>query len=224
MAVFRGEEGLTITVDIAELVVGDIIQIEQGMKLPTDCLLLEGTDISADEAAMTGEPDQMEKTAVTDITYEQSPDPFLLGKTLVNQGQGIALVCCVGPNSRAGQAEEKLQTEEDQTPLQAKLDTIASQLSKVGTLFFVIALILGIGRCIFERIPALGGSKTWSDQSTLKDFLSAVITSVTVIVIAVPEGLPLAVTISFAFSVNKMKKENNWVRKLASSETMGGAN
>lgn len=66
------------------------------------------------------------------------------------------------------------------------------------------------------------GSKTW-DGSTLTDFLYAIITAVTVIVIAIPEGLPLAVTISFAFSVMKMKKENNWVRKLASSETMGGA-
>jgi magnesium-transporting ATPase (P-type) len=72
-----------------------------------------------------------------------------------------------------------------------------------------------LDRTVFE-------SKQW-DREAVTDFLYAVITAVTVIVIAIPEGLPLAVTISFAFSVMKMKRENNWVRKLASSETMGGA-
>lgn len=116
-------------------------------------------------------------------------------------------------------AEEKLQTEEDQTPLQQKLDGIANQLAKVGFYFFLLALVLGCGRTVFDRTV---GSKEW-DGTTLTDFLFAIITAVTVIVIAIPEGLPLAVTISFAFSVMKMKRENNWVRKLASSETMGGA-
>jgi P-type E1-E2 ATPase len=80
--------------------------------------------------------------------------------------------------------------------------------------------LLGFGRSIFDRVT---GAKAW-DSNTVTDFLQAFITAVTVIVIAIPEGLPLAVTISFAFSVMKMKRENNWVRKLASSETMGGAN
>ena len=220
-AVFRGSEGLTSTLDISELVAGDIIKIEQGMKIPADCILLDGIDISCDESAMTGEPDQMEKSAVTESNYEFNPDPFLLGKTLVAQGQGTAMVCCVGVNSRSGQAEEKLQTEEDQTPLQQKLDAIANQLARIGFKFFILALILGLGRVIFDRTLATF-KKPW-DGATFTDLTFAVITAVTVIVIAIPEGLPLAVTISFAFSVMKMKKENNWVRKLASSETMGGA-
>lgn len=220
-AVFRGTEGLTSTVDISELVAGDIIKIEQGMKIPADCILLDGIDISCDESAMTGEPDQMEKSSVTESNYEFNPDPFLLGKTLVAQGQGTAMVCCVGVNSRSGQAEEKLQTEEDQTPLQQKLDAIANQLARIGFKFFILALILGLGRVIFDRTLATF-KKPW-DVATFTDLTFAVITAVTVIVIAIPEGLPLAVTISFAFSVMKMKKENNWVRKLASSETMGGA-
>lgn len=110
---FRGAEGLTKTVDVPELVVGDVIKIEQGMKIPADCIMLEGIDIACDESAMTGEPDQMEKTSVTDRSYETNPDPFLLGGALVAQGQGVAMVCCVGVNSRSGMAEEKLQTEED---------------------------------------------------------------------------------------------------------------
>ena len=94
-------------------------------------------------------------------------------------------------------------------------------MAKVGIYFFLLALVFGCGRAVFDRTV---GPKEWKDPNTLKDFLQAFITAVTVIVIAIPEGLPLAVTISFAFSVNKMKRENNWVRKLASSETMGGAN
>ena len=212
---------MTITVDISELVAGDIIKIEQGMKIPADCILLDGIDLSCDESAMTGEPDQMEKSAVTESNYEFNPDPFLVGKSLVAQGQGTAMVCCVGTNSRSGQAEEKLQTEEEQTPLQQKLDAIANQLARIGFKFFLLALLLGVGRCIFDRTLA-PFKKPW-DGETFTDLSFAVITAVTVIVIAIPEGLPLAVTISFAFSVMKMKRENNWVRKLASSETMGGA-
>ena len=81
--VYRGTEGLTQTIAVSELVVGDIIQISQGMRIPADCLLLEGIDVSTDEAAMTGEPDQMEKSNVTEQNYDSNPDPFLLGKTLV---------------------------------------------------------------------------------------------------------------------------------------------
>ena len=132
----------------------------------------------------------------------------------------MAMVCCVGTNSRSGQAEEKLQTEEDQTPLQQKLDAIANQLASIGFKFFLLAILFGVLKCVYDR--SIAKTKAWDTKSAV-DFLYVLITAVTVIVIAIPEGLPLAVTISFAFSVLKMKKENNWVRKLASSETMGGA-
>ena len=122
--VFRGSEGLTQTLAVSDLVVGDVIEISQGMRIPADCILLEGIDISCDEAAMTGEPDHMEKTAITHENFDSNPDPFMLGKTLVCNGYGKALVCCVGTNTRSGMAEEKLQTEEDQTPLQQKLEAI----------------------------------------------------------------------------------------------------
>ena len=93
---------------MSELVVGDVIKLEQGMRIPADALLLDGIDISTDEAAMTGEPDQMEKSTVTQANYQHNPDPFLLGKTLICQGMGTALICAVGVNSRSGMAEEKL--------------------------------------------------------------------------------------------------------------------
>lgn len=218
VACYRGTEGLTQTVPVSELVTGDVIKIEQGMRIPADCILLEGIDVSTDESAMTGEPDQMEKNGVTAANYEHNVDPFLLGKTLVCQGQGTAMVCCVGTNSRSGMAEEKLQTEEDQTPLQQKLESIANSLAKVGAACAVLAFILGSIKIVITNVS----KGSW--EGATGQFLKAVISAITVVVIAVPEGLPLAVTISFAFSVMKMKNENNLVRKLQSSETMGGAN
>jgi len=93
------------------------MKLEQGMRIPADAVLLNGIDISCDESAMTGEPENMIKSHVTDANYESNPDPFLLGKSLIVNGMGTAIICAVGVNTRSGMAEEKLNTEEDETPL-----------------------------------------------------------------------------------------------------------
>ncbi len=121
--------------------VGDIIKIESGMKVPADCILIEGTDISTDESAMTGEPEQVEKAPVNEGNYQHNPNPFLLGKTLVESGQGLALICAVGTHTRSGMAEEKLNIEEEETPLQAKLETIANEIGKVGVYVAIITFV-----------------------------------------------------------------------------------
>ena len=87
------------------------------MRVPADCILISGTDITCDESAMTGEPDQMEKTPLTEASYEHNPNPFLIGKTLVDSGQGVAIICAVGTHTRSGMAEEKLSIEDQETPL-----------------------------------------------------------------------------------------------------------
>ena len=87
------------------------------MRIPADCLLLEGTDIAADESGLTGEPEQLEKFPLSEANFEHNPTPFLLAKTLIVTGQGLALVCAVGTNTRSGMAEEKLNIEEEETPL-----------------------------------------------------------------------------------------------------------
>jgi magnesium-transporting ATPase (P-type) len=121
--------------------VGDVIKIESGMRIPADCLLITGTDVTCDESAMTGEPDQMEKTPLTESTYAHNPNPFMIGKTLVCSGQGVALVCAVGVHTRAGMAEEKLSIEEEETPLQGKLETIANEIGKIGVYVAIITFI-----------------------------------------------------------------------------------
>jgi len=131
------------------------------------------------------------------------------------------LVCAVGPNTRSGMAEEKLNIEEEETPLQAKLETIANEIGKIGV---YVALLTFIAMTINLIVTTLyEGQKSLISTDTLGSIVSYLIVAITVIVVAVPEGLPLAVTISLAFSVMKMKKENNLVRKLEASETMGGA-
>lgn len=214
---------MTQTIAVSDLVVGDVFKIEQGMRVPSDSILLDGIDVRTDESAMTGEPEEMDKSHVTDENYESNPDPFLLGKSLVTSGMGTAMVLCVGVNSRSGMAEEKLQTEEDQTPLQQKLESIANSLAKYGVIFALLAFFLASGRILLTAFLSEEVDR-FDAKKLIRAFIEAFILGVTVIVIAVPEGLPLAVTISFAFSVMKMKDENNLVRKLASSETMGGAN
>lgn len=117
IATYRGGEGLTQTILNNDLVVGDVIKIEAGMRIPADCVLIEGTDVATDESAMTGEPEQQDKAPVNQHNYQHNPDPFLIGKTLVESGQGLAIVCAVGVHTRSGMAEEKLNIEDEITPL-----------------------------------------------------------------------------------------------------------
>mmetsp|Transcript_6400 Transcript_6400/g.5706 ORF Transcript_6400/g.5706 Transcript_6400/m.5706 type:complete len:393 (+) Transcript_6400:652-1830(+) len=192
------------------------------MRVPADCILLEGTDVAADESGLTGEPEQLEKTPLTDNNFEHNPVPFLLAKTLIVSGQGVALILAVGTNTRSGMAEEKLNIEEEETPLQAKLETIANEIGKIGVYVAILTFIAMTVNLIIST--ALDDTAELLHIDTLSALVSFLIIAITVIVVAVPEGLPLAVTIALAFSVMKMKKENNLVRKLHASETMGGAN
>jgi Ca2+-transporting ATPase len=106
-----------VTVSNQEIVVGDVIKLEAGMRIPADCILINGVDFAADESALTGEPEQVEKSSVDEHNFQYNPQPFLLANTLVASGSGTAIVCAVGVNTRSGQAEQKLNIEEDITPL-----------------------------------------------------------------------------------------------------------
>jgi calcium-translocating P-type ATPase len=219
---FRGNEGITVTVPNTELVVGDIIKLEAGMRIPADCLLIHGIDFAADEAALTGEPEQVEKSEVNEHNVEYNPSPFLLANTLIASGSGTALICAVGSNTRSGQAEEKLNIEEEMTPLQCKLETIANQIGGVGVFVSVVTFVTTVSRLLYRAYtdPNINILSIY----VLNEVINYFIIAITVIVVAIPEGLPLAVTMSLAYSVMKMKKENNLVRRLDASETMGGAN
>ena len=196
-------------IDPTEIVVGDIIKLKAGDGIPADALLYEGVGVKCNESALTGEPDDLLKS------YEKG-DPFLLSScTVTDQGTSPEVLCiaiAVGPKSRWGKIRANLQEEPTETPLQEKLNEVVTLIGKIGTFFAVLTFVVLV-------IYGLTDPKKTS-KSIVNDFIDAFIIAVTVIVVAIPEGLPLAVTISLAYSTKKMYKDQNLIRVLAACETM----
>lgn len=198
--------------------------IETGDIIPVDGIVTLASNMVADESSETGESDPIRKQRLDDNDAKQENDklsPFLISGSKIIEGTGEMLVTCVGVSTRAGQSKLKCQQEDDPTPLQEKLEDLADQIGKfgmtaAGLTFFGMTLHLIIEKVYFkEELITL---------QNLNAILSYFIIAVTVIVVAVPEGLPLAVTLALAYSVGKMKDEKNLVRYIQACETMGGAN
>ena len=200
-----------------ELVVGDIMKVSIGSIIPADGLVLEAFSIKADESSKTGESDLVAKGPfLNEMTPKTSP--FLLSGSKLEEGSGWMMVAAVGVHSSTGQTEELLQEDSEQSPLEAKLEKIADW---IGTIGFYVALFTFAVLVVYVGIDAWT-KQAWDKQSW-HDLIASFIIAVTIIVVAVPEGLPLAVTLSLAYSVGKMRDENNLVRHLQACETMGGA-
>lgn len=208
-------------IDSEELVVGDIIDIGTGETIPADCLVLEANNCSCSEAALTGEPDGLTKEPVNEVNIHTDPNPFLLQSSLCEKGTAKAIVLAVGDNTNQGKAGLSMNIESESTPLQQKLDRIAIGIGKMG---MMVAILTFIAICIQAIVGVVKDDEKEFDMDFVSELCNGLIIAITVVVVAVPEGLPLAVTISLAYSVGKMYKENNLVRKLQSSETMGNAN
>ena len=203
-------------VSVFKLVVGDVLLVEHGDIVPIDGILFRCHNITTDESSITGESENIHKSLFSPSS--PSSNPYLFSGSQVLEGSGAVVVCAVGLNSFQGRAQVLMEeTEEVKTPLQDKLDVIADDIGKIGVTAGVLtflALILDV------VISVLFSGFSGGDIS---EILDAFIIMVTIIVVAVPEGLPLAVTLSLAYSVGKMKEENNFVRHLQACETMGGA-
>eukprot|EP01102_Stenamoeba_stenopodia_P019978 TRINITY_DN7650_c0_g2_i1.p1 TRINITY_DN7650_c0_g2~~TRINITY_DN7650_c0_g2_i1.p1 ORF type:complete len:1066 (+),score=297.26 TRINITY_DN7650_c0_g2_i1:223-3420(+) len=203
--------GRETTVNIKDIQVGEIVLLESGDTIPADGIFISGFTMTADDSPMTGEPDPVPK---------DEAHPFLLSNCRIMEGRGSMIVVAVGIHSEWGKIKVGLDTEHEDTPLQEKLETLAENIGKMGlvaAIFTLIALIIN-RIVVIQRDPSLNWS--WDELSNLVDYM---IIAVTIIVVAVPEGLPLAVTISLAYSMRKMMADNNLVRHLAACETMGGA-
>lgn len=190
---------------------GDIIQINTGEIIPADCLVLESNDCNCSEAALTGEPDGLPKEHVTEMNIMTKPDPFLLQSSLCESGTAKAIILAVGDNTNQGRAGLSMNIENESTPLQQKLDRIALGIGKLGML---VAILTFIAICITAIVNVVKDDKKEFDMDFVTELCNGLIIAITVVVVAVPEGLPLAVTISLAYSVGKMLKDNNLVRKL----------
>ena len=226
-------------------VVGDIVVVKAGMHVPADGILISGEDVQTTEAEITGENDNikkdtpdacdeiekvMEKNVDMNEIYNDSddikvdhkhdiPSPVLLSGTQVIDGRGCMLVLAVGDNSCEGRIKEFTNQEDELTPLQKKLNKVANDISKAGLVAAVFAVVVLYLRFVIEISI---GVTSWSDSSSPMDLVEYFVIGITVLVVAIPEGLPLAVTIALAYSVLKMQKEQNLVRRLHACETMGG--
>lgn len=158
-----------------------------------------------------------------DRTPHDIPSPILVSGTQIQTGEGWFLVVVVGKNSCIGIIMSKLVTKIEQTPLQEKLEVIAKDIGYLGMGAAAITVFVLFVRFFIET--GIKGFNWGNDIGTyLQEWFQYIIIGITIVVVAVPEGLPLAVMISLAYSVRKMLKDNNFVKRLAACEIMGGAN
>lgn len=206
-----------------DVVVGDVIIIEVGDEIPADGKLIASTDLQIDESSLTGEP-IISKHVVTDETPSDKeatyPSDTVLRSTMVMNGNGVAVVTAVGDSTEIGKVARKAtEMTAVKTPLNIQLGKLAKLISKIGTGVSVSAFVIFLTHDIMTNPLWQGTDYLKMAEVTLNYFMMAV----TLIVMAVPEGLPMAVTLALALNMRRMLKSNNLVRKLHACETMGAA-
>ena len=242
ITVIRG--GVSIEgIKMEEVYVGDLVVIKSGMEIAGDGVVVEGFSLMLDESSMTGETKPMSKETILSceekklklikqkgiekLGHHEVPSPVILSGTKVKNGNGKMLVINVGPNSAIGKIKEIMTSGEDEmTPLQLKLEHIAQMIGYFGLYSAILIVLVLFIRYIIEMSTG-GEGNNWASQSAathLLQFLHFVLVGIAILVVAIPEGLPMAVTLSLAFSIRQMMNDNNLVRKMAACETMGGAN
>lgn len=239
----KGKETL---ISIYNLLVGDIISLQTGDVIPADAILVEG-QCEADESSITGESDTIKKFDLTtalsiyngsevsstvselpDIGERNSkgekiPDCMLISGSKLLSGLGKAVVTSVGTNSIYGRTMMSLKVEPDPTPLQERLSQLADSISVYGCVAAIILFSVLFIRFLFYVLLPNGRFHDLTRAEKGNKFMNIFITAITVIVVAVPEGLPLAVTLALAFATTRMTKDGNLVRELRACETMGSA-
>ena len=218
--------GKSFMISIHDILAGDVVHMEPGDLVPADGIFISGHNVKCDESSATGESDALRKTSGERVfqllqeghTNMKELDPFIVSGSKVLEGVGSYLVTSVGVNSSYGKILMAMRVDMAPTPLQVKLDGLAGAIAQLGTaaaalLFFVL---------LFRFVAGLS-SNPLSPSEKASEFMDILIVAVTVIVVAVPEGLPLAVTLALAFATTRMVKLNNLVRILKSCEVMGNA-
>ena len=202
-----------------EIVVGDIVIVETGDEVPADGKLLEATDLQVDESSLTGELlTNKEANPLQRDGKEAYPKDLLLRSSMVMAGRGCYQVTAVGDETEIGHvARQATEITGVKTPLNIQLDRLAKLISKVGSAIACTSFLLFLGHDILTNTLWQTDDYLGMAEVVLKYFMMAV----TLIVMAVPEGLPMAVTLALALNMRRMLKSNNLVRKLQASETMG---
>ncbi|KAK4258021.1 hypothetical protein QN277_007533 [Acacia crassicarpa] len=208
-------------VSIYDIVVGDVVWLKIGDQVPADGLFLEGHSLQVDESSMTGESDHVE--------INGDKNPFLLSGTKVADGFAKMLVTSVGTNTTWGQMMGTISRDNnEETPLQERLNKLTSAIGKVGLAVAFLVLVVMLVRYFTGNTTDENGNEEFNGSSTkFNDIMNGVVdivsAAVTIVVVAIPEGLPLAVTLTLAYSMKKMMADMAMVRKLSACETMGSA-
>lgn len=198
-----------------DVVVGDIVKLNTGNDIPADGILLDASSLSVDESTLTGEPSCRKTTDPMHFDNEATfPSDHVLRGTRVIEGHGIMKVLAVGDSTENGKVFTAAQIDNSvKTPLNEQLDGLGKLISKIS---YILAAVIILGRIIvyftnydFEWMPFISY------------MLQSIMVAVTLVVVSVPEGLPMAVTLSLAYSMRRMLKSNNLVRKMHACETMG---
>jgi P-type Ca2+ transporter type 2C len=218
--------GKSQEVSVYDLVPGDIVRVTEGDLMPTDGVLIieKSYGIACDQSSLTGESDMVQKGRA---------DPIMYFGSQVNEGEGFMVVSAVGEATPTGNTfvqlmEERNEARLRQTPMQERLDDVAEKIGYLGMVVGAMTFIVLTGLWMVYDGPLdpdgdhsddvdPGKPRQWTDLVTF------FIVGVSIVVVAVPEGLPLSVTISLAYSVQKMMDDNNYVRTLSACETMGSA-
>lgn len=211
--------GIITAVPRRDVVVGDIVVLDTGEEVPADAELLRGTSLSVDESTLTGELLCHKSADPADADPEATfPTDRVMRGTKVMEGHGIAKVLAVGDATENGKVFEAAQIDNSvKTPLNEQLDRLGKVITRIT---YGIALLVIIGRVVMYFVEN-GGVSDWLEF--ISYVLQTVMIAVALIVVAVPEGLPMAVTLSLAYSMRRMLKTNNLVRKMHACETMGAA-
>ena len=216
-------EGKVVEIPRREVVVDDVVIVETGDEVPADGLLFESTDLQVDESSLTGEPITNKSLPLSSSkergdSEEAYPKDMLLRSSMVMSGTGRYVVTAVGDETEIGHvARQATELTGVKTPLNIQLDKLAKLISKVGiglstAAFFIFLIHDLLTNALWHTADYLS-----MVEVVLRYFMMAV----TLIVMAVPEGLPMAVTLALALNMRRMLKSNNLVRKLQASETMG---
>ncbi|PLB53973.1 calcium-translocating P-type ATPase [Aspergillus steynii IBT 23096] len=216
--------GKSMLISVHDVVVGDVLYLEPGDLVPVDGIFINGHNVKCDESSATGESDALRKTPGAEVFDIQSnrtkePDPFIIsGSRVVEVGMGTFLCTAVGVNSSFGKIMMSVRTDTESTPLQRKLEGLAVAIAKLGggaslLMFFIL---------LFRFCASLPGDNRPPEEKA-STFVDLLVVAIAIIAVAVPEGLPLAVTLALAFATTRLLKENNLVRVLRACETMGNA-
>ena len=223
--------GAIVEVDSDDLVVGDMVILQSGDKIPADGILVDGA-IKVDNSALNGESEECKKFAVDDdYEYEDKPitgDTFvdnhsLFKEAVICNGEGVAELKKVGMNTMMGKMAEEMNEDEVDSPLTVKLSHLALQISKFG---YIGSAVIALG-LLFANVIGAGGISEYLSSGlvyVIKDIIDIVVVAVTIIVMAVPEGLPLMIAVVLAKNSSMMYKNNVLVRKSIGIETAGSLN